>query len=103
SADYSVGHATAFSPLGPYPKYGEDPVLSRGAWAAELSGPGHHTVGPSPDGCQMMMVYHIHADPAAGDAQSDRTPRRGRPIGSRPFGSEKAVKSASAASWTFAA
>gem|GEM_PF-180279 len=65
-ADYSVGYATSDHPLGPYTKYRANPVLSRGAWLDRLSGPGHHSVVESPDGRELWIIYHVHADPAAG-------------------------------------
>lgn len=64
--DYSVGYATSHHPLGPYTKYPGNPILSRGTWLGRISGPGHHSVVPSPDGREWWIVYHIHADPAIG-------------------------------------
>lgn len=63
---YSVGYAVSEHPLGPYVKYANNPVLSRGPWVGELSGTGHHSVVRSPDGTELFIVYHVHADPAVG-------------------------------------
>ena len=82
--DYSVGYATAAHPLGPYTKYAGNPILSRGAWGGRLSGPGHHSVVASPDDTELFIVYHIHADPAAGGG--DRRVAIDR-MGFRPDGS----------------
>lgn len=60
---YGVGYATADAPLGPWTKAEENPIL---ATTPELgvSGPGHNSIVPSPDGKEWFMVYHSHADPA---------------------------------------
>ncbi|MCK9222820.1 MAG: glycoside hydrolase family 43 protein [Limnochordia bacterium] len=64
--DYSVGYATSDYPLGPYVKYQNNPILSRGSWIGKISGPGHHSVCRSPDGNEWFIIYHVHADPAVG-------------------------------------
>ena len=62
SAAYSVGYATSASPLGTYQKAAENPIL-RGD-GVYTSGTGHCSVTRSPDGTEMYMVYHSHADVA---------------------------------------
>jgi beta-xylosidase len=54
---YSVGYATAESPLGPWTKAPENPVLMR---TATMTGPGHNGVVASPDGSQLWCIYHSH-------------------------------------------
>jgi beta-xylosidase len=69
SRDYAVGYATSSTPLGPFTKAAENPVLySRNA---KISGPGHNSVTTSPDGKELFIVYHIHTDPEhpSGDRQ----------------------------------
>ena len=78
---YSVGYATASSPLGVYVKSEENPILEsvpKPAKAdeddialAEISGPGHNCVTTSPDGSEFFVVYHTHMDAfiAGGDRQ----------------------------------
>lgn len=65
SRDYSVGYATSSAPLGPYEKYPGNPILTAGS-VDGVSGPGHNSVVASPDGKELFIVYHIHADPAVG-------------------------------------
>ena len=54
---YSVGYATAKSPLGPWTKGPNNPVLSQ---TPQISGPGHNCVIESPDGKELFCVYHVH-------------------------------------------
>ena len=69
SRDYSVGYATGESPLGPFKKAAHNPILS--SPNAEISGPGHNSVTTSPNGRELMIVYHVHTDPQhpSGDRQ----------------------------------
>ena len=60
SASYSVGYATASSPLGTYKKAAENPILIGDG--KKTSGTGHCSVTRSPDGSEMYLVYHSHAD-----------------------------------------
>ena len=60
SAAYSVGYATSASPLGTYTKAAENPIL-RGD-GVYTSGTGHCSVTRSPDGTELYLVYHSHAD-----------------------------------------
>ena len=57
SADYSVGIATAKSPLGPWVKSHDGPILKR---CDGVSGPGHHSFIDSPDGKELFIAYHTH-------------------------------------------
>ncbi|MEA2708679.1 MAG: hypothetical protein QOF78_1280 [Phycisphaerales bacterium] len=57
SPNYAVGVATAKSPLGPWKKSADGPILKR---APGVSGPGHHSFIESPDGKEMFIVYHVH-------------------------------------------
>jgi len=69
SREYSVGYAVAESPVGPFVKAAENPILF--SPSAEISGPGHNSVTTSPDGRELFIVYHIHTDPQnpSGDRQ----------------------------------
>lgn len=55
--DYAVGYATSSSPLGPWKKAAENPVL---AARASVSGPGHNSAIDSPDGKELFIAYHTH-------------------------------------------
>lgn len=56
---YGLGYATSKSPLGPWTKSPDNPVLSM---TPEVSGPGHNCVIDSPDGKELFCVYHEHKD-----------------------------------------
>ncbi len=58
--NYSVGYAIAKSPLGPWVKYGGNPILK--SVPDYVSGPGHNSVVMSPDNSEMFCVYHSHID-----------------------------------------
>lgn len=58
---YGIGYATASAPLGPWAKAPDNPLLARDT-AALVSGPGHNSVIASPDGRELFLVYHSHAD-----------------------------------------
>ena len=60
--EYAVGYAIADSPLGPYKKYAANPILS---YTSKLYGPGHHSFTVSPDGEELIIVYHTHASTTA--------------------------------------
>lgn len=57
SEDYSVGYATAKSPLGKFIKYKQNPILMHDRY---VFGPGHHCFVMSPDDSEMFIVYHSH-------------------------------------------
>ena len=59
SYNYSVGYATAKSPLGPWTKYKNNPILAKDL-PHRISGPGHNSITTSPDGKEMFIVYHTH-------------------------------------------
>lgn len=63
---YSVGYATAPSPLGPWTKSRHNPVLQK---TDRVSGPGHNGVVRSPDGTELFACYHTHRSSAAGGAR----------------------------------
>jgi beta-xylosidase len=57
--NYAVGYATAKSPLGPYTKARNNPVLQKNTQqGGEVTGTGHNSIAYSPDGKQMFCVYH---------------------------------------------
>ncbi len=62
SPAYGIGYATAPSPLGPWTKSPSNPLVASDP-AAGVSGPGHSSITTSPDGTELFMVYHAHADP----------------------------------------
>ncbi len=58
-ANYAVGYATSKSPLGPFVKSGNNPVLSKNVEAGGIvTGTGHNSITYSPDGKEMFCVYH---------------------------------------------
>ncbi len=59
---YGVGYAVAERPLGPWVKSAENPLLA-GNLTIGVSSPGHNSITWSPDGKEMFIVYHTHADP----------------------------------------
>lgn len=62
SNSYSVGYATASSPLGAYTKYANNPILKGDG--VSVAGTGHCNVFRSPDGKDLYMVYHAQTDVA---------------------------------------
>lgn len=64
---YGVGYATASHPLGPWTKYQYNPILRSTAY---VQGVGHHCVTMSPNGKEMLIVYHAHK------SHEDRWPRQ---------------------------
>ena len=56
---YAVGYATADSPLGPYSKSPDNPVLEKNTpEGGQVTGVGHNSITWSRDGSQMYCVYH---------------------------------------------
>ncbi|WP_346239363.1 glycoside hydrolase family 43 protein [Niabella insulamsoli] len=57
--NYAVGYATSKSPLGPFTKAANNPVLQKNtASGGIVTGTGHNSVTLSPDGKTMLCVYH---------------------------------------------
>jgi beta-xylosidase len=61
---YSIGYATSDKPLRLYRKYEGNPILMHDL--PRLSGPGHSSLTTSPDGSDLLIVYHCHTDPEKG-------------------------------------
>ena len=56
---YAVGYATSSSPLGPFKKAKNNPILHRNTNKGGIvSGTGHNSIVYSPDGKEMFCVYH---------------------------------------------
>jgi hypothetical protein len=57
--NYAVGYATSGSPLGPFKKALNNPVLEKNTGKGGIvTGTGHNSVTYSPDGKTMLCVYH---------------------------------------------
>jgi beta-xylosidase len=57
--NYAVGYATSTSPLGPFTKAANNPVLEKNVEkGGKVTGTGHNSVTYSPDGKEMFCVYH---------------------------------------------
>lgn len=57
--NYAIGYATASSPLGPFSKSSDNPVLQKNtAEGGNVTGVGHNSVTYSRDGKHMYCVYH---------------------------------------------
>lgn len=57
--NYAVGYATSKSPLGPYTKAANNPVLQKNTeTGGTVTGTGHNSITYSPDGKEMFCVYH---------------------------------------------
>lgn len=57
--NYAVGYATGPTPLGPFTKAANNPVLEKNtAKGGDVTGTGHNSVAFSPDGKEMFCVYH---------------------------------------------
>ena len=61
SFDYAVGLATSTSPMGPFEKDENNPVL-RGCVQQKVSGTGHNSIFTSHDGARTYIAYHVHKD-----------------------------------------
>ncbi len=58
-AHYAVGYATGSSPLGPFKKSEDNPVLHKNTDRNGIvSGTGHNSIIYTPDGKEMFCVYH---------------------------------------------
>jgi beta-xylosidase len=60
NANYAVGYATASSPTGPFTKYVGNPILIHTGLGNKVTGTGHNSVTVSPDGSELICVYHSH-------------------------------------------
>lgn len=57
--NYAVGYATSKSPLGPFVKAANNPVLQKNIEkGGTVTGTGHNSITYSPDGKEMFCVYH---------------------------------------------
>lgn len=57
--NYAVGYATSKSPLGPFTKAANNPVLQKNTEKGGIvTGTGHNSVTYAPDGKTMLCVYH---------------------------------------------
>ncbi len=56
---YGIGYATAASPLGPWTKSVDNPIIHRDE-SIGIYGPGHNSITTSPDGKEKFIVYHTH-------------------------------------------
>ena len=57
--NYAVGYATSESPLGPFIKAANNPVLQKNVeQGGTVTGTGHNSITWSPDGKEMLCVYH---------------------------------------------
>jgi len=59
---YGVGYATATHPLGSWTKSKRNPILAQKP-SISVSGPGHNSIIRSPNGEELFIVYHSHANP----------------------------------------
>ncbi|WP_106601338.1 glycoside hydrolase family 43 protein [Chitinophaga ginsengisoli] len=65
--NYAVGYATSKSPLGPFTKAANNPVLQKNTEkGGVVTGTGHNSITYSPDGKEMLCVYHARTS-ATGD------------------------------------
>jgi beta-xylosidase len=56
---YAVGYGTSKSPLGPFKKAANNPVLQKNTGSGgTVTGTGHNSITYSPDGKEMFCVYH---------------------------------------------
>jgi beta-xylosidase len=56
---YAIGYATGASPLGPFKKADNNPILQRNTGkGGVVTGTGHNSIAWSPDGKEMFCVYH---------------------------------------------
>ena len=56
---YAIGYATGTSPLGPFKKAANNPVLQKNSGkGGSVTGTGHNSITYSPDGKEMFCVYH---------------------------------------------
>lgn len=63
SADYAVGYATSNSPIGPFVKSKNNPILHR---FDDIVGTGHHSFMPTEDENKYICIYHCHGGNISG-------------------------------------
>lgn len=68
---YGTGVATAKHPLGPWVKSETNPLMTTDL-SNGVSSPGHSSMVMSPNGKEMFIVYHRHADPNGKRPSHDR-------------------------------
>lgn len=62
--NYAVGYATSKTPLGPFVKASNNPVLQKNVEkGGTVTGTGHNSITYSPDGKEMFCVYHGRTTP----------------------------------------
>ncbi|GAB4029591.1 glycoside hydrolase family 43 protein [Spirosoma jeollabukense] len=60
---YAIGYATSNSPLGPFKKAANNPVLQKNTdQGGAVTGTGHNSIAYSPDGKEMFCVYHARTE-----------------------------------------
>lgn len=62
NAAYAVGVAVSDHPLSGFRKVEDNPILSADPDWNFVSGTGHDSIFPSPDGTELWMAYHSHID-----------------------------------------
>lgn len=66
--NYAVGYGTSKSPLGPFTKAANNPVLQKNInKGGTVSGTGHNNIVWSPDGKEMFCVYHARTTATGND------------------------------------
>jgi len=66
--NYAVGYATSKHPLGPFTKAANNPVLQKNTeLGGVVTGTGHNSVTYSPDGKEMLCVYHARTTTTGDD------------------------------------
>lgn len=66
--NYAVGYATSTSPLGPFKKAANNPVLEKNIEkGGTVTGTGHNSIIYSPDGKEMFCVYHARTTSTGDD------------------------------------
>lgn len=61
--DYAVGYATSNSPIGPFEKSKNNPILHK---FDDIVGTGHHSFMPTDDENKYICIYHCHGGTISG-------------------------------------
>lgn len=61
--DYAMGYAVSASPLGPFEKSPNNPILHR---FDDIEGTGHHSFMPTEDDNRYLCIYHCHGGTISG-------------------------------------